>query len=399
MRKLVFVALAMGLLIGLVSLVACGGPEATPEPTPEAEAYKIGAVLAITGFNSDLGEPEEQTLEMLENQLNAAGGINGHPVNVIIYDTETDNTTCLTAVTRLIEQDNVLAIIGPSSSGVSMAILDTVTDAEIPLVSLAAADQIVQPVEERYWVFKTPQTNSMVVNRVYEYLDGQGISQVAVISATDGFGVLGHGELIDFADDWGITIVADETFDPDDTDMTTQLTRIKGEAPEAVICWGTNKGSAVIANNMRMLEMEMPLVMSHGIANKDFIALAGEDANGIIFPAGKLLVAEQLPTTDPQRDVLLKYTADFEALHGEGTVDTFGGHAWDGFMLVTNAIRSLEDKGLEVNRAGIRDEIESAELVGISGVFHMSASDHLGLAPDCLVLVQIADGEWVLLED
>ena len=391
MRKLVFVALAMVLLIGLVSLTACGGPE--------PEEYKIGAVLAITGFNSDLGEPEKQTLEMLEEQLNAAGGINGRPVSVIIYDTETDNTTCLTAVTRLIEQDNVLAIIGPSSSGVTMAILDTVTESEIPLVSLAAADQIVEPVAERYWVFKTPQTNSMVVGRVYEYLNAQGISQVAIISATDGFGVLGRGELVDVAPDWGMTIVADESFDPDEMEMTTQLTRIKGEAPEAVICWGTNRGSAVIANNMKLLEMEMPLVMSHGIANRDFIELAGEDADGVIFPAGKLLVAEQLLDTDPQKEVLLQYTADFEALHGEGTVDTFGGHAWDGFMLVTNAIRSLEGKGLTVDRAGIRDELESAELVGISGVFNMSASDHLGLTPDCLVLVQIMDGEWTLVED
>ncbi len=390
MKKVVFIALALILVIGIMPFTACGGAE---------EEYKIGAVLGITGFNSALGEPEKQTLEMLEEAINDAGGINGKNVKIIIYDTETDSTTCFTATKRLIEQDNVLAIIGASSSGVTMAILDTVTDAEVPLVSLAASDQIIKPVEERYWIFKTPQTNSMVVARVYDYLSDQGISEVALITASDGFGALGLEELKDVASTWGMTIVADESFDPDDTDMTTQLAVIKGKNPEAVICWGTNKGSAVIADNMKDLAMEMPLVMSHGIANRDFIDLAGEAANGVIFPAGKLLVTEQLPDDDPQKDVLLAYKADFEYLYGEGNVDTFGGHAWDAFTLITDAIQSLVDEGKEVDRAGIRDKLESAELVGISGIFNMSSTDHLGLTPDCLVLVEIVDGEWTLAEE
>ncbi|MGB2799907.1 MAG: ABC transporter substrate-binding protein [Dehalococcoidia bacterium] len=390
MKKVVFIALAVILVIGITPLMACGGEE-----PGETEEYTIGVVLALSGHGSSLGEPEKQTLEMLEDDLNAADGID---VNIIIYDTETDSTTAIIATKRLIEQDNVLAVIGATTSGVSMAMLDTITDAQVPLVSLAASDEIIQPVEQRYWIFKTPQTNSQVVGRLYQYLESQGISEIAIISATDGFGVLGHGALVGETEDWDITIVADETFDPDDTDMTTQLTVIKGYTPEAVICWGTDKGSSVVAKNMQTLQMDMPLLMSHGIASMDFIDAAGDAANGVIFPVGKLPVAELLPDTDPQKDVLLAYKADFEELYGEGSADTFGGHAWDAFKLITNAIQDLVDEGADVTSAGIRDKLETADLVGISGVFHMSATDHLGLGPDALTLVEIVDGEWTSAE-
>lgn len=392
MKKVVFIALALILVIGITPLMACGGEEG------ETAEYKIGAVLALSGHGSSLGEPEKQTLEMLEDELNAAGGIDGKDVKIIIYDTETDSTTAITATKRLIAQDNVLAVIGATTSGVSMALLDTITDAEVPLVSLAASDEIIRPVEQRYWIFKTPQTNSQVVGRLYQYLESQDIDEIAIISATDGFGVLGHGALVGETEDWDITIVADETFDPDDTDMTTQLTVIKGYNPEAVICWGTDKGSSVVAKNMQTLQMDMPLLMSHGIASMDFIDAAGDAANGVIFPVGKLPVAELLPDNDPQKDVLLAYKADFEELYGEGSADTFGGHAWDAFMLITNAIQDLVDEGADVTSAGIRGELETAQLTGISGVFHMSATDHLGLGPDALTLVEIVDGEWTSAE-
>jgi len=392
MKKLVSLAMVLVLLFCAMPLMACCDGGGTAE-------YRIGALVAVSGHASNLGEPEKQTLQMLEAEINAAGGINGTPVRIIIYDTETDQTTCLTALKRLIEQDNVLAVIGPSTSGESLAIKDNANEDETPLVSMAADDAIVTPVGESYWIFKTPQATSMVVSRVLEYIDAQGLTEIAIISASDGFGALGREELIDQAPDFGITIVADESFDADDTSMSTQLTVINGESPEAVVCWSTDKAGAVVAKNMDSLHMEMPLLMSHGIANRDFITAAGDSANGVIFPVGKLPVADLLPDTDPQKTALLEYTADFEALYGEGTVDTFGGHAWDSFMLVTDAIQSLVDQGLTVDRAGIRDEIETAQLVGISGVFNMSATDHLGLSPDCLVLVEIVDGEWTLLED
>lgn len=382
----------------IIALVAVGGMSCTSEEE-EAKTYKIGAVLSLTGPASHLGVPEEQTVEMIVDQINANGGINGHPLEVIIYDTETNAEKCATMVNRLIEQDNVLAIIGPTTSGNSLAIIDTVTAAEIPLVSCAASTKIVQPVEERYWVFKTPQTDKQAVTEIYIYLEAQGITKIAIITDTSGFGAAGRDILIADAADYGITILDDQNFSSADTSMQSQLTHIKGTEPEAVICWATDKESAIVAVDMQTLQMDTPLFCSHGIANMGFITGAGDAANGVIFPAGKLLIIGDVPASDPQKEVLTQYKADFEAL-GEGSVSTFGGHAWDALNFVIIALGEMEE-GLNVAeaRAFIRDEIEQiGNFVGISGVFTMSPADHLGMMPGSLAMIEIVDGEWTWLQ-
>lgn len=390
MRKVAACFLAMVMLAGMIAFSACDGGG-----TGEVETYKIGAVFAATGFNSPLGTPEKQTAEMLEQQINDAGGIDGHQLDIIIYDTESDETKCLTSVKKLIEQDGVLAVIGPTSSGESLAILDTITQAEVPLVSCAASSKIVEPVDERYWVFKTPQSDTLAVGEIYAYLTDQGISKIALITDSGGYGSTGREQLVALADDWDMTIVADEKFGTQDTDMTSQLTSIRGTEAEAVICWGTNPGPSVIAQNMQALGMDLPLLNSHGIANKQFIDLAGDAANGVIFPAGKLLVADQLPDTDPQKEVLVSYKEDFEALYGEGTTNTFGGHAYDAIMMLVSA---LEEVGPD--SAAIRDALENiTEFPGTGGVFNMSATDHNGLSAGAFVLIEVVDGEWVWLQD
>jgi branched-chain amino acid transport system substrate-binding protein len=382
----------------ITALVAVGGMSCTSEEE-EAETYKVGAVFSLTGPASHLGVPEGQTVEMIVDQINANGGINGHPLEVIIYDTETNAEKCATMVNRLIEQDNVLAIIGPTTSGNSLAIIDTMTAAEIPLISCAASTKIVQPVGERYWVFKTPQTDKQAVTEIYIYLEAQGITEIAIITDTSGFGAAGRDILIADAADYGITILDDQNFSSGDTSMQSQLTHIKGTAPEAVICWATDKESAIVASDMQTLQMDTPLFCSHGIANMGFIEGAGDAANGVIFPAGKLLIINNVPASDPQKEVLTQYKADFEAL-GEGTASTFGGHAWDALNFVIIALEEMEE-GLDIAeaRAFIRDEIEQIEgFVGISGVFTMSPTDHLGMMPGSLAMIEIVDGEWTWLQ-
>jgi branched-chain amino acid transport system substrate-binding protein len=382
----------------IIALVAVGGMSCTSEEE-EAETYKVGAVFSLTGPASHLGVPEGQTVEMIVDQINANGGINGHPLEVIIYDTETNAEKCATMVNRLIEQDNVLAIIGPTTSGNSLAIIDTMTAAEIPLISCAASTLIVQPVEERYWVFKTPQTDKQAVTEIYIYLEAQGITEVAIITDTSGFGAAGRDILIADAADYGITILDDQNFTSGDTSMQSQLTHIKGTTPEAVICWATDKESAIVASDMQTLQMDTPLFCSHGIANMGFIEGAGDAANGVIFPAGKLLIVDNVPASDPQKEVLTQYKADFEAF-GEGTASTFGGHAWDALNFVVIALEEMEE-GLDIAeaRAFIRDEIEQIEgFVGISGVFTMSPADHLGMMPGSLAMIEIVDGEWTWLQ-
>jgi branched-chain amino acid transport system substrate-binding protein len=343
--------------------------------------------------------PEEQTIEMMVEQINDDGGINGHPLEVIIYDTETNAEKAATMVIRLIEQDKVLAIIGPTISGNSLAIIDTVTAAEIPLVSCAASTKIIEPVEERFWVFKTPQTDQAAVTEIYTVMEERGIAEVALITDTSGFGAAGRAILIADAPDYGITIVDDQTFDSGDTSMQSQLTHIKGTDAEAVICWATDKESAIVAKDMQALQMDITLFASHGIANQAFIDNAGDAANGVIFPAGKLLVLGDLPASDPQHDVLTQYKEDFEAYTG-ATVSTFGGHAYDALSMVVIALEDLDDDlDLAEARAAIRDGIEGIKnFAGTGGVFTMSATDHLGMAPGSLAMIEIIDGAWTGLQ-
>jgi len=381
--------LTLVLALVTISSVSCGKEE-------EVSVYKVGALFSTTGSQSNLGVPEENTVEMLVEKINADGGINGHPLEVIIYNDETDSTKCATLANKLIEQDQVLAIIGPTGTGNSMAIIDTVTTAEIPLVSCAAGASIVTPVEDRYWIFKTPQTDKQVVTEIYIYLQSINISKVAIITSTSGFGQGGKTYLESEAATYGITLVDNQTFGSDDTSMISQLTHIKGTDAEAVICWDTDKASAVVAKDMQTLQFEIPLFCSHGIANPGFITGAGDAANGVIFPAGKLLVVDEIPASDPQKDVLTSYRDEYEALYGEGTINTFGGHAYDALYMVVEALEDMEEGlSLAESRAAIRDGLEQITgFVGISGIFTMSPEDHLGMQPGSLALIEIVDGGY-----
>jgi branched-chain amino acid transport system substrate-binding protein len=397
MRKYLKLSLFVLMAVALVSTFAIGCGGGTQE---EKEAYKIGALFSTTGAQSNLGVPEQNTVEMLVEKINADGGINGHQLEVIIYNDETDSTKCATLASKLIEQDEVLAIIGPTGTGNSMAILDTVTTAEIPLVSCAAGASIVTPVADRYWVFKTPQTDKQVVTEIYIYLQSINISKVAIITSTSGFGQGGKTYLESQAATYGITIVDNQTFGSDDTSMISQLTHIKGTDAEAVICWDTDKASAVVAKDMQTLQFEIPLFCSHGIANQAFIDSAGDAANGVIFPAGKLLVVDEITASDPQKEVLTSYRDEYLAAYPDSSISTFGGHAYDALYLVVGALENMdEDLTLAESRAAIRDGLEqTTDFVGISGIFTMSPTDHLGMEPGSLALIEIVDGAWTLVQ-
>jgi branched-chain amino acid transport system substrate-binding protein len=297
-------------------------------------------------------------------------------------------------VQRLIDVDKVSAIVGPSTSGASISVLELANSAQIPLVSCAASVKIVEPVEERKWVFKTPQSDVLVGSVVRDYLKEQNISKVAIITATGGFGASGREQLEALLPEAGIEIVDKEEFGEQDPDTLVQLTKIKGTDAQAVICWSVSQGGSTVTKNMKAdLKMEIPLIMSHGVANREYINLAGESANGVVFPAGKLLVAQELPDSDPQKPVLVKYASDYRA-KSQGDPNTFGGHAWDAIHLVVKAMEKVGD-----DKVKIRDEIENTkDFTGISGVFNFSPTDHNGLVRDCLVMIKIVDGEWTLLQ-
>jgi branched-chain amino acid transport system substrate-binding protein len=367
----------------------------SPVTSGAQEAYKIGAIFSVTGPGSSLGIPERDTALMIEAEVNARGGVKGpdgkrHPLKLVIYDDASDETKAVLAAKKLIDEDRVTAIVGTTLSGTSLAILDTVQKAEVPLVSCAAAIKIVEPVAERKWVFKTPQSDHLIVGVLVDYLKAQGLTRVGWLNVDYAFGQLGWVEFEKAAQKAGLTIVANEKFGQKDVDMTAQLTRVKAAAPQAVVVWSIPPSASLATKNYADLGLKAPLLQSHGVGNKKYIELAGGAADGVRFPAGKLLVAEQLADNDPQKAVLLAYARDFEARYGPR--NTFGGHAWDAVQLVAKALGKAGP-----DRAGVRAAIETTRgFVGITGVFDFSPADHNGLDRRAATMIQIVDGQWKL---
>jgi branched-chain amino acid transport system substrate-binding protein len=356
-----------------------------------APTIKIGALFSITGPPSFLGEPERNSAQMVVDEINKAGGVKGRKIELVVYDTQGDATKAVQAATRLIKEDNVVAIIGPSTTGDTMAVIPIVEKAQIPMISCAAGIKITEPVKK--WVFKTAQNDSLAVARIFEHLKKRKINKVAILTVSDSFGASGREQLKNQAANFGIQVVSDDTYGPKDTDMTSQLTKIRSSQAQVLICWGTNPGPAVIARNARQLGLKLPLYMSHGVSSKKFIDLAGDAAEGIIIPSGRVLVADLLPKTDKQKKSLLSYVKDYQ-MHFKTEGDHFGGHAWDAIMLLKGAI----EKGADTP-AAIRDQLEKTRhFAGIGGIFNYSPEDHSGLTRDAFVLVEIRQKDWVLLK-
>jgi branched-chain amino acid transport system substrate-binding protein len=316
----------------------------------------------------------------------------GREVEFVIYDDETDVNKCVLATDKLIKKDRVTAVLGPSISGNTLAIMNKFPKAKIPLVSCAASEKIVKPVNP--WVFKTPQSDRHAVTKILEHAGEKGFKDLAIITVSNGYGQSGRAVLKELIPEMGFSLAADEVYGPKDTDMTAQLTKIKGKNPDAIVCWGTNPGPAVICRNRVQLGIEAPLYQSHGVASKKFIELAGEAAEGVMLPAGHIIVANRLPDDHPQKDVLVEYVNAYEKRYG-APPSAFGGYAWDAAHLVFSAI----EKGGTTDPESIRDNLEKIDrYVGASGIFNFSAKDHNGLTKDAFIMVEIEDGDWQIIE-
>lgn len=375
-----------GLLIAGLMLTGCGQTTSTSDSGKEP--YKIGAVFDSSGSSSSLGVPERDTALMVVDEINKNGGINGHPIELIMLDSKTNETEAALAAKKLIQQ-GVSAIIGASTSGSTMAMVDIVQNAKIPLVSCAASVKIVEPVKDRQWVFKTAQSDRFVAENLVDYLKAKNITKVALATANNAYGDSGRAEFEKAAAAGGITIIDKEKFEQNDTSMTSQLTNIKKAAPEAVICWSVPPAASLFTANFRQMGINVPLLHSSGIANKNFLDLAGPAADGVVFPVGRLLVAEQLPDSDPQKAVELEYAKSFETKYGAGSRSTFGGHAWDAVNIVAQALKKVGPDPVK-----LRDEIEKTQFTGVSSVFNFTPEDHGGITKDALVLVEVKDGKW-----
>ncbi len=383
-------AILVGLILALAGLglifFGCGSAKKT-------EPYVVGGIFSISGPASYLGEPERNSVEMVAEAINAKGGINGHPLKLVIYDDEGDVTKARLHATKLAQDKDCLAVIGPSVTPASMTVLEITQKAKLPLISCAAGVGITAPAKDRVWVFKTAQTDQMAADRIYQYLQKHNLKQVAILTVSNTFGVSGKDQLLALAPKYGIQVVAQEVFGEKDTDMTPQLTKLRGTPAQAVICWGIGPAPALVAKNMKQLGMTIPLIQSHGAASKKFIELAGDAGEGIIMPAGKLAVWQQLPDTDPQKAVCKEYAEKYQAKF-KAPESGFGGYAYDAIRMLNQALAKAG-----TDREKIRGELEGLKnFVGVSGIFNMSSEDHNGLSPAAFVMVKIHNGGFQLVD-
>ena len=359
----------------------------------EAQApIKIGCLFDLQGPAGHIGTPSKLVAEMLAERLNKAGGINGRPIQLVMGDTESNPGKAIIEAKRLVENEQVDAIIGPTRTDSGMAIINYIEKMGIPTVGCIGGTPVVAPV--RKWMFKSPQKSVTAVERICQYLQKKAVKKIAVITATDKFGLEGEEALKALTGKYGITIVAQEKFEVSDVDMTVQLTKIKATDTQALVCWTIGPPGSLVAKNVRQLGFTIPLIQCHGLPDPKYLELAGDAAEGTIMPATKLMVAGQLPDTDPQKKLLLDYTNQYENVRKIGKITTHGGYAWDALMLVVEAMKKAG-----ADKEKVRDAIEKTKgYVGVSGIYNMTPEDHCGLGVDSMVMITVKNGQFTLLE-
>ena len=356
-----------------------------------AEPIKVGSVLSVTGPAAFLGEPELKTLQMYVDELNKKGGLLGRPLQLVHYDDGSDANKANGFAKRLLDDDKVDILVGGTTTGATMSMVPLAEKSGTPFISLAGAVVVVEPVKK--FVFKTPHTDRMAAEKVFEDMKKRGLSKVALLSETSGFGQSGKKETEAVAGKYGVTLVANETYGPKDTDMSPQLTKIKNTAGvQAVFVFGLGQGPAIVTKNYKQLGITLPLYQSHGVASDEFLKLAGPAAEGVRLPSPAQLIPEKLPANDPQKPVVTAYDKAYKERYKQD-VSTFGGYAYDGLMIAVDAIKRAGG----TDKAKVRDAIEATKgFVGTSGKFNMSATDHMGLDLSSFRMLEVKNGDWTI---
>jgi branched-chain amino acid transport system substrate-binding protein len=359
-------------------------------PSLAADPIKVGALLAVTGPAAYLGAPEARTLQMLVEDVNAHGGLDGRKVELIVKDTGASPEKAISFAKQLIDEDKVLAILGPTTSGETMAIKAIAEEGKTILLSCAAAEVIVQPVAK--YVFKTPQKDSDAVIKIFQQMKKMGIHRVGVLSSNTGFGKAGKEQIEKLAPAHGIQIAFSEVYDKSATDLTAEVTKLKAANVQALINWSIEPAQAIVIKNARQIGLTIPIFQSHGFGNVQYVKAAGAAAEGVMFPAGRLVVVDSLPESNRQRPVLAAYKKEYEAKFGED-VSTFGGHAYDAMMILARAVKEVG-----TDREKVRSAIEHMKgFVGTGGIFNFSPTDHNGLDLDAFEMLTVKDGRFVPL--
>jgi branched-chain amino acid transport system substrate-binding protein len=376
-----------------ITLAGCSGGSSDKSAAEKASAepIKIGAIVSLTGTYAGLGEPEKKTIEMEVKRINEAGGINGRPVEVIIEDDGTDETKAVAAASKLIEQDKVVAIIGATGTGQSMAVRSEIDRAGIPQLSMAGGSAITAKLDPL--VFQTPWSNTLVVPFTLDYMKRQGITKIGVISDTGGFGKDGAAVLAADAPAAGITVVSNQTFNVGDADMTAQLTNIKKSGAQAVVMWTSGKEASTIVKNAKQLGLTIPIYGSHGNARIEFVEGSGDAAEGFRFAAGKILLPESYGKDTPEYKTATEFVDRYTKANNAAP-STFAGHAYDALYLIVEAAKQIDG---EITPTALRDQIEKTKAFsGIGGSFTFTPTNHNGMTKDDLNMYEVKNGAWTL---
>ena len=376
-----------------------GGLAATLLPRREARAagepYRIGSLFSYTGPAAFLGDRMKRSVELFVEETNKKGGIQGHPIELVLYDAASESSKAVLAVKRLIEQDKVDVIVGDGNrSDIGLALIPSVQRAQVPIMSVSGATSLVEPVKDRAWVFKSTVNDVEVVARLLDFFKKKGVKDVAMLNDTGAFGVSARDVLRAQAPAAGVNVVAWEEFQPSDNDLTTQLTRIRSTSAQAIVCWTVTPAGVVFLKNAQQLGLKQMLVHGFGFVADRYMQLAGDAAEGLMLTSLKFSVAEQLPDGDPIKATILDYKARYRAKYKEET-DVYGGQAWDGISMVAHAMAQSGNAKDKI-RTGLETTIK--EFKGVGGIFTFSPEKHWGLAKSDVVMIEWRKGKFQLVD-
>lgn len=396
MKKLI---LSIALLISMLTLAACNsGTETSSNDSKEkaggSDTIKIAGIFSSSGGAAPLGEPGLETLKLVVEKQNEEGGIDGKKIELITYDDKSDQNEAVLAMKKAITQDKVYAVMGGSISGNALAMLPLAEQNKVPFIATSSSYQIYQEEDgsQREWVFKLPGNDSHAVEKILQYLKSEGLTKVAWLNVSNSFGTSAHAEFNKLASKYGVSAVIEDEFEASVKDSKPMLTRVKKANSQAIIVWGTVQESSVVVKNISELGFDLPVIGSHAIGSAQFGQLAGDAANDVVFPSGKLIVAEQLDDADPQKVVSLEYKKLYEEKYNK-PVSLFGAHTWDAFYMIKDAVENGA-----ADSSALRDHLENklGDFVGLNGIFNISPKNHNGLSSDDMVMIRIKDGKWVI---
>jgi branched-chain amino acid transport system substrate-binding protein len=356
----------------------------------------VGVTLSATGPAASLGIPEKNTIEMLP------ATIGSEKIRWVVLDDASDTTRAVTNTRKFISEEKVDVILGSTVTPNSLAMVDIAAEAETPMISMAASARIVDPANPKTrWIFKTPQSDSLMADAIAVHMKANGVKTLGYIGFNDAYGESWLGEIRRSAQTAGIKIVADEKYNRNDASVTGQVLKLVAANPDAVLIGASGTPGATPQKELVARRYKGKIYQTHGVANPDFLRVCGADCNGTLLPIGPMLVFEQLPESNPVKKVAAQYITQYEAKYGKDSRTTFGGHAYDAFVLLANAVPKALGKakpGTREFRAALRDALEADNVVGTHGVFVMSAQDHNGLDNRARVMIRIENGKWVLVK-